>query len=55
VQAFVHEKHELHQHIFKMKRVDISVGELVKLKMIVSGAYKFIDRIYGQANIYHCA
>jgi hypothetical protein len=51
----VHEKHELHQRIFKTKRVDISAGEPVKLKMIVSSGYKFIEGIYGQANIYHCA
>ena len=51
----VYEKYELHQRIFKTNRVDIYSGEPVKLKMIVSSGYKFIEGIYGQAKIYHCA
>jgi adenylylsulfate kinase len=41
VQAFVsaNQKHELMMRIPQMKRVDISAGELVELKMIASGAY----------------
>lgn len=52
VQAFVpaEQKHELLQRITQLKRVDISAGELVELKMIASGAYSpligFMDKKY---------
>jgi len=41
VQAFVpaNMRHEVHQRIMQLKRVEISAGELVELKMIAIGAY----------------
>lgn len=50
VQAFVptHEKHELLQRMTQMKRVDISAGELVELKMIASGAYSPLSGFMNQ-------
>lgn len=45
VQAFVpaNRRHELHERILKLKRVEISAGELVELKMIAIGAYSPIS------------